>query len=163
MRVFLKSRSGRADFSEVLENLFQSAGQVLGSTAKASASRGLQDAASRLQQVDASEQERETATLVASLEAYLEHRRKDSLPPALRPADPQAIAEELRISAKMSLKDLRRLRRAFAVANHPDRAGAAVRENANRRMTIANMLIDREIERRGVSRPRWYGWRTSEN
>jgi len=48
----------------------------------------------------------------------------------------------------MTLSDLNRLRRNYALANHPDRAGSADRENATRRMMVANMLIDREVNRR---------------
>jgi len=38
---------------------------------------------------------------------------------------------------------LTRLRRRYMWANHPDRCADAPRERANRRVGIANMLIDR--------------------
>jgi hypothetical protein len=51
----------------------------------------------------------------------------------------------------MSFSDLSRLRRQFALANHPDRASMAEREDATRRMMVANMLIDGEVKRRSAS------------
>ena len=38
--------------------------------------------------------------------------------------------------------DLNRLRRRFALANHPDRASAACRERSSARLSVANSLID---------------------
>jgi hypothetical protein len=38
--------------------------------------------------------------------------------------------------------DLNRLRRSFALANHPDRASAASRERSSARLSVANSLID---------------------
>lgn len=38
--------------------------------------------------------------------------------------------------------DLNRLRRRFALANHPDRASAASREQSSARLSVANSLID---------------------
>jgi len=38
--------------------------------------------------------------------------------------------------------DLNRLRRRFALANHPDRASAASRERSSARLSVANSLID---------------------
>ncbi|BDA86874.1 hypothetical protein Sa4125_44160 [Aureimonas sp. SA4125] len=56
--------------------------------------------------------------------------------------DPEDIAEELGLAALTSSEALSRLRRKFALQNHPDRVRPAYRDRANRRMTIANMLID---------------------
>ena len=57
--------------------------------------------------------------------------------------DPDAIAAELGLSGAPTLADLNRARRRFMWANHPDRRPDAPRELANRRVAIANMLIDR--------------------
>ena len=57
--------------------------------------------------------------------------------------DPDAIAAELGLSGAPTLADLKRVRRRFMWANHPDRRPDAPRELANRRVAIANMLIDR--------------------
>ena len=67
---------------------------------------------------------------------------------ALEPAmplsdDPDAIAAELGLSGVPTLADLSRARRRFMWANHPDRRPDAPRELANRRVAIANMLLDR--------------------
>jgi len=57
--------------------------------------------------------------------------------------DPDAIAAELGLSDAPTLADLSRARRRFMWANHPDRRPDAPRELANRRVAIANMLLDR--------------------
>ena len=57
--------------------------------------------------------------------------------------DPDAIAAELGLSGAPTLADLSRVRRRFMWANHPDRRPDAPRELANRRVAIANMLLDR--------------------
>jgi len=67
---------------------------------------------------------------------------------ARRPArilsdSPDAIAAELGLARVMTRDQLKRARRRFMWENHPDRQGDAPRELANRRVAIANMLIDR--------------------
>lgn len=62
--------------------------------------------------------------------------------------DPADIAAELAITAFMSHEELNRLRRRFALANHPDRLAPVHRDTATRRMMIANRLIDEAIFRR---------------
>jgi hypothetical protein len=60
------------------------------------------------------------------------------------PRDDEAgIAEELALSRVGSLAELKQIRRAFALRNHPDLLHPAVQAWATRRMKIANMLIDR--------------------
>lgn len=115
--------------------------------------RGLRTAASRLHQLAEREFERRTEALFASLASYLEHQGERGTPGVDRLADPQSVAKELCITAQMSVDDLNRLRRQFALANHPDRAGSDERRNATQRMMIANMLIDREMKRRLSQRP----------
>ncbi len=75
-------------------------------------------------------------------------RRFDSVAPPSEPIapltdDPDAIAAELGLTGAPSLADLNRARRRFMWANHPDRRPDAPRELANRRVAIANMLLDR--------------------
>lgn len=93
------------------------------------------------------------STYSASIESYLEHRAEKKPPRVARRADPQSIAAELSISAKMTVADLNRLRREFALANHPDRVACDERDIATRRMMVANMLIDGEMKRRHAQRP----------
>lgn len=59
-----------------------------------------------------------------------------------RPADPTAIREELGLAVDLSAADLNRIRRAFALHNHPDLCAPAHRDLATQRMRTANMLID---------------------
>jgi len=57
--------------------------------------------------------------------------------------DPDAIAAELGLSSAVTYDQLNRARRRFMWNNHPDRRPDAPRELANRRVAIANMLVDR--------------------
>jgi hypothetical protein len=158
MRVFLSF--ARPDFSEVLETTFRSAGLDLDSTPKVERPRTLRRAAVRLQQLSERERVLRTSTLSDPLESYLEHADKNSAPHVVRAADARSVADELHITAQMTLSDLNRLRREFALTNHPDRVPSAERENATRRMMVANMLIDGEMKRRrqpgtmGIKTPR---------
>lgn len=64
--------------------------------------------------------------------------------PAASPSvDPDVIAAELGLARAVSREDLNRVRRQFMWENHPDRRPDASPEVANRRVAIANMLIDR--------------------
>lgn len=60
--------------------------------------------------------------------------------------DPDAIAAELGL-ASVSSTELGRLRRSFALKNHPDRVAPHLRPRALARMQVANGLID-EARRR---------------
>lgn len=62
------------------------------------------------------------------------------------PADPAVIGEELGLADDLSAVDLNRIRRAFALRNHPDLCAAAYRDLATERMRIANMLIDAALK-----------------
>ena len=57
--------------------------------------------------------------------------------------DPDAIAAELGLSSAVTYDQLNRARRRFMWNNHPDRRPDVPRELANRRVAIANMLVDR--------------------
>ncbi|WP_086994435.1 hypothetical protein [Rhizobium sullae] len=59
------------------------------------------------------------------------------------------IAAELAITAVDTLQTLNEKRRAFAKSNHPDRVAPAFRENATKRMMLANLLIDEAMRRGG--------------
>ena len=63
-------------------------------------------------------------------------------------SEDEAIARELGLRADLALAELRRIRREFAKKNHPDRIEPALRVNAARRMTIANMLIDAQMKQK---------------
>jgi hypothetical protein len=55
----------------------------------------------------------------------------------------EGVAGELGLSPALTREDLNRARRRFMWRNHPDRRDEIGREIANRRVAIANMLIDR--------------------
>jgi hypothetical protein len=74
--------------------------------------------------------------------AWLELGDEPPITEEPRPADPTAIGEELGLARDLSVGDLNRIRRTFAMRNHPDLCAPAHRELATQRMRIANMLID---------------------
>lgn len=147
MRVFLSSSTRQADFSQVLQSASEAAGLSLdpGLSARAPQTPRI---ASHLQRLADREKESRASMLTASIESYLEHLGEARPRRATQPADLQTVSDELCITAQMTASDLNRLRRDFALANHPDRTAADDRDNATRRMMIANMLIDRELKRR---------------
>jgi hypothetical protein len=72
----------------------------------------------------------------------------DEEPPApTLPQDctPDALARELGLAGHLTAGEIERIRRRFALANHPDRVPASQRDLATRRMTIANMLVDQAL------------------
>ena len=71
--------------------------------------------------------------------------------PSLRAED---IAAELGLSGLNSLAELHRARRRFMWANHPDRRSDLDRDFANRRVALANMLLDRALTALRRRRPR---------
>ncbi|MBB3390314.1 hypothetical protein FHT82_003077 [Rhizobium sp. BK275] len=70
-----------------------------------------------------------------------------AMPAHLARIAPEEIAAELAISSADTQQTLNEKRRAFAKANHPDGVAQPFRNNANRRMTIANLLIDEAMRR----------------
>ncbi|MFA1671314.1 hypothetical protein ACDY97_00465 [Rhizobium mongolense] len=74
---------------------------------------------------------------------------KPVMPEHLARTAPADIAAELSITAADTLQTLNEKRRAFAKSNHPDRVAPAFRENATKRMMLANLLIDEAVRRRG--------------
>jgi hypothetical protein len=74
--------------------------------------------------------------------------RPDGKQPKICPADDDAIAAELCLGSARTGEDLQRIRRSFAMRNHPDRVPDWLRDEATRRMTIANALIDRAMRER---------------
>lgn len=71
---------------------------------------------------------------------------KSAGPPPRARSDLEIVTEELRLEAARSVADLRRIRRRYAMRNHPDRMPPTLREEASRRMTIANALIDSALK-----------------
>jgi hypothetical protein len=100
--------------------------------------------------------ERAQATPPVFEASYLEDAvLEDAVEPlleAIASCEQDAIAEELGLSENLSANDLKKLRRTFARANHPDRLAPSQREIATHRMTIANMLIDRELQQKSSAR-----------
>ena len=85
--------------------------------------------------------------------------RFDSVAPPAEPVapltdDPDAIAAELGLGNAPTLAQISVVRRRFMFANHPDRRRDAPRELANRRVAIANMLLDRAEAALAVRRRR---------
>ncbi len=76
--------------------------------------------------------------------------RDEQPPPSV---EPDAIRAELGLDRPCDENRLQRLRRDFALANHPDRVAPHLRERALARMQIANMLID-EAQAARSARPR---------
>ena len=64
--------------------------------------------------------------------------------------DPESIAAELELASFSTSDEFHRARRRFMWRNHPDRRPEIAAELANRRVAIANMLIDRGLK--GLSR-----------
>lgn len=70
--------------------------------------------------------------------------------PELPSIEPDAIKAELGLE-HAAQADLGRMRRAFAMKNHPDRVAPHLRQRALQRMQVANGLID-EAKRRALLR-----------
>jgi len=148
MRVLLSGSSSTLDFADVLESASRSAGITLESAASMREHQ-LRNVQVSVDAVVSSLRDTRAAAPSASLDHYLEHQVvKHVQPRAALKTDPHAIAAELAISDRMSIADLNRLRREFALANHPDRFVNEDRDDASRRMTIANMLIDNAVKQR---------------
>ncbi len=64
-------------------------------------------------------------------------------PPPRLSAAPEDIAVELGLAALKSVGEVAQARRRFMWANHPDRRADLDRDLANRRVAVANMLLDR--------------------
>jgi hypothetical protein len=63
-------------------------------------------------------------------------------------SEDEIVADALQLTPELTVDDLHRIRREYALANHPDRVEASLREQATRRMTIANMLIDQAMRQK---------------
>ncbi|MBB5666445.1 hypothetical protein GGE68_004676 [Rhizobium leguminosarum] len=72
-----------------------------------------------------------------------------TMPDHLTRTAPQEVAAELAISAADTPLTLSEKRRAFARANHPDGVALPFRDNATKRMMLANLLIDEALRRLG--------------
>jgi hypothetical protein len=66
-------------------------------------------------------------------------------PPPPPSAAPEDIAAELGLAAMRTPDDVARARRRFMWENHPDRRADLDRDLANRRVAVANMLLDRVL------------------
>jgi hypothetical protein len=85
--------------------------------------------------------------------AWALDRAPDASPPPLDlevppPSDdPEAIAAELDLASISTSDEFHRVRRRFMWRNHPDRRPEIPAALANRRVALANMLIDRALKR----------------
>ena len=148
MRVFLNQGRSRPNFSDVLDDVSRSAEIDLGSGMRYERRRTVRP--SRMDQVSEIARELRLSMFSTLLDSYLENQNAPKASRRLRSTDPQDIAGELSITERMTVGELNRLRRRFALANHPDRVETGERENATHRMMVANMLIDRAVKRRMV-------------
>jgi len=71
------------------------------------------------------------------------------MPDHLTRTAPEEVAAELAISAADTPQTLGEKRRTFARANHPDSVAPPFRDNATKRMMLANLLIDEALRRIG--------------
>ena len=74
---------------------------------------------------------------------YYADEANDLVAPIVDIEDEDRIAVELDLDSVTTFADLARTRRAFALRNHPDLFHPRLRAMANRRMQLANMLLDR--------------------
>ena len=74
-------------------------------------------------------------------------RPPDKIPDDIWYVSNEAVAEELHLNGGQSDNELRRIRRAFAFYNHPDRVPAKWRDHATQRMSIANAMIDNALKK----------------
>jgi hypothetical protein len=139
------------EFSDVLDAACRAAGLDIEDDGAGDCTKRLRNAACHLQHL--TDRILDLAGRLspgATSSHYLENVGEPPPKPVNKSSDPRAVAAELRITAEMTCSDLNRLRRRFALANHPDRADLALRENATRRMMVANMIIDGEVRRRSA-------------
>jgi len=81
------------------------------------------------------------------------NRRAEPSPPPSPPPLPSksvhdTVLDELHLTPNLSADDLVKLRREYAKTHHPDLVMPDSREEATRRMTIANVLIDEALRTR---------------
>jgi hypothetical protein len=93
----------------------------------------------------------EMAAALEELEGVADRIGAREQPPSV---DPVVIAKELGDLAGLGEKELARLRRGFAMQNHPDRLPDTQRDRAELRMRVANMLIDEAKRKIGTKRRR---------
>lgn len=79
---------------------------------------------------------------VGKLAQIYSEERAGQAPPDLY----RFLADELHLSPDLTVDELRKLRREFAVSNHPDRVDPAERQRATRRMSLVNVLIDKALK-----------------
>lgn len=68
-------------------------------------------------------------------------------PPPSKKPEPAKRPERIKLRPGLGAQDLKRLRRQFALDNHPDRVPAEMREEAARVMAEANAVIDKALKR----------------
>ena len=150
MRILLNRTSSAANFADILENASRTAGVEL-EDLHSTHEHQLRNARASVDVIVNAMGEAGGTAARASVDLYLEQQMESHVQPrAPLKTDPQAIAAELAISDRMDIADLRRLRREFALANHPDRFNGEERLDATRRMMIANVLIDNAVKQRRV-------------
>lgn len=77
---------------------------------------------------------------------------KPAIPGHLLRLSPEEIAGDLALEPSDCADILNEKRRVFARENHPDRVAEPFRSNANRRMTLANAMVDDALRRLQLGR-----------
>jgi hypothetical protein len=87
-------------------------------------------------------------------QAYKAEAEQSEMPKAAREPRaerPQPVRrpQPIKLRPGLAVRDLKRLRRQYALANHPDRVPAEMREEAARVMAEANAAIDKALKQAG--------------
>jgi hypothetical protein len=138
------SRSEREAFDEILQEVRRDAEADCEEALFHSSARG-QSSRFGFQVQHTLERLRDLWARSAYVPLDLLSRLYDSDPKAKQAAF-DSISGELHLTPDMTIDDLHRIRREFALKHHPDRADPAQRARATQRMTIANALIDEALK-----------------
>jgi hypothetical protein len=145
--------SSRAEFTEILESLQRAFDDPAAAAPKISdfQLREILDSISELGE----DHTYVPSQILGKIYADARGPRPPEPPPAPEPpkSEEEIVADALKIDPDLSIDDLLRIRREYALANHPDRVAPELREQATRRMTIANMLIDQALRERRSKAP----------
>jgi hypothetical protein len=145
--------SARGDFTEILETLERTSDDAAATAAKMS-DQQLRDILDRMPEFS-EDHSYIPSQILAKI--YADARAQRPSPPEPLPEPPKSddeiVADELQLKPELSVDDLLRIRREYALTNHPDRVAASLREQATRRMTIANMLIDQAVRQKKSGAP----------
>jgi len=136
-------RSGPADFSSLLDARARAAAGSEAGTSLPRHARSVYAIDTRRE--GGSQSSNPPSATEALRRIYADESTAAATPPPPL-CDRETIAGELRLTPELTARDLERVRREFALANHPDRVAPLDRDLATRRMTLANTLIDQALQ-----------------